>query len=417
MPFTSLPRQKIYKLHYIDFIIDVIKGNFNSNKSIKDLEDKLVHYLNTKYVKLLFRGRLGIYLAVKSIIDNNKNEIIMSPYTIFDVVNMVICAGGKPVFIDIDLDHFSPNLNEINKYYNNKTAAILVTHMHKSVKNLFEINEFCKQKNIKLIEDAAIAFGASLNKKKLGTIGNIGIYSFSMFKFVSSFNGGAIVTQDSDIYKKILDELSTFKKSTPINFIKKFIYGLLIDIVTINFIFQFFTSPIFRFGFLNKIRIINNFTKNDPNPFFLKKLPDNYKLLISNHQAKSIDKQLKNVKYNYSIRKSFFKTYYEELKDIDEIMIPTYNENYSDPYINFPILYNKRNELLKFLFLNKRDIGFYFYRNCNEINFFKDYFNSKIINIKKINEQLIILPTYSRYSYTNVKKNIDLIKLFFNKKN
>ena len=60
------------------------------------------------------------HAVVNGNVNNNKNEIIMSPYTIFDVVNMVICAGGKPVFLDIDLDSFSPDLKEIKKYYNNK---------------------------------------------------------------------------------------------------------------------------------------------------------------------------------------------------------------------------------------------------------------------------------------------------------
>jgi len=166
-----LPRQKIYKLHYFDFLIDIIKGNFDSGESISKLENQLIDYLNIKYVKSLFRGRLGIYLAVKSIINNNKNEIIMSPFTIFDVVNMVICAGGKPIFVDIDIDSFSSNLQEIKKYHTAKTAGIIVTHMHLCVKNIIEVYNFCKKNDIKLIEDAAIAFGASLNKKKLGTKG------------------------------------------------------------------------------------------------------------------------------------------------------------------------------------------------------------------------------------------------------
>jgi len=414
---SLLPRQKIYKLHYFDFLIDIIKGNFNSNKSIKELEDQLVNYLKIKYVKLLFRGRIGIYLSVKSIINKNRNEIIMSPFTIFDVVNMVICAGGKPVFVDIELDSFSSNINEIKKYYNENTAGIIVTHMHVCFKYINEIKEFCTKNDIKLIEDAAIAFGASINKKKLGTIGDIGVYSFSMFKFVSSFNGGAIVTQDKDIYKKIISELNTFKKSKPRNLINKFAYGLIIDIATYNFVFRFFTNWIIRFGFLRKIKLINQFIKNDPSPFYLQQIPQEYKLLISNHQAKSIQKQLVNIENNYLTRKLFFKMYYEGLKDIDELIIPIYEKNDCDAYINFPILYRNRDKLLQYLFLNKRDIGFYFYRNCNEIKFFEKYFNPNIKNIKKINEQLIILPTYSKYDYYNVNKNIELIKLFFQKNN
>ena len=101
----SLPRQKIYKLHYTNFIKDIFVGKFLKGNDISNLENDLKKYLNIKNVSLLFRGRLGIYLAVKSIINHDKNEIILPPFTIFDVVNMVICAGGKPVFIDVNLEN------------------------------------------------------------------------------------------------------------------------------------------------------------------------------------------------------------------------------------------------------------------------------------------------------------------------
>ena len=91
----SLPRQKIYKLHFINFIKDFFLRKFTKGNNILPLENDLKKYLNIKNVKLLFRGRLGIYLAIKSIISNEKNEIIIPPLTIFDVVNMVVCAGGN----------------------------------------------------------------------------------------------------------------------------------------------------------------------------------------------------------------------------------------------------------------------------------------------------------------------------------
>ena len=83
----------------------------------------------------------------------DKNEIILPPFTIFDVVNMVICAGGKPVFIDVNLENFSPKLEEIKKYYNVKTAGIILTHMHKCADEIYNIHDFCKNNKIKLINE------------------------------------------------------------------------------------------------------------------------------------------------------------------------------------------------------------------------------------------------------------------------
>ena len=163
----SLPRQKIYKLHYANFIKDIFIGKLLKGNDISNLENDLKKYLNIKNVSLLFRGRLGIYLAVKSIITHDKNEIILPPFTIFDVINMVVCAGGKPVFIDVKLENFSPKLEEIKKYYNDKTAGIILTHMHKCADEIYNIRDFCQSNKIKLIEDAAIGFGVSIKQNHL----------------------------------------------------------------------------------------------------------------------------------------------------------------------------------------------------------------------------------------------------------
>ena len=73
-------------------------------KSLSIFLDKNFNFKNSITVS---QGRIGIYLAVKAIIDENKKEIILSPYTVFDVVNMVICAGGVPIFADIDFPNLS----------------------------------------------------------------------------------------------------------------------------------------------------------------------------------------------------------------------------------------------------------------------------------------------------------------------
>ena len=99
-------------------------------------------------------------------------------------------------------------------------------------------------------------------------------------------------------------------------------------------------------------------------------MPEHYKLNISDYQARCIKDQLPEVDKNYYKRKIFFKTYYDGLNDIKELKIPLYEQNVEDPYISFPILYNERDKLIKFMFLNNRDIAHYFYRNCIEKYFY-----------------------------------------------
>ena len=106
----------------------------------------------------------------------------MSPFTIFDVVNMVICAGGTPVFCDVEKKSITISLDYIKRVYDDEVAAILITHTHLMNVNLDKISNFAKEKNIILIEDCAISFGTKINKQLIGTIGDI---SFLVLEYLN----------------------------------------------------------------------------------------------------------------------------------------------------------------------------------------------------------------------------------------
>ena len=105
------PRQKIY-----DFsIFEPLKILFGKKINEKKLSSFFEENFGFRKTLTVSHNRMGIYLAVRALINQNKNEIILSPYTIIDVVNMVICAGGKPIFADIDFPSITISTNEISK--------------------------------------------------------------------------------------------------------------------------------------------------------------------------------------------------------------------------------------------------------------------------------------------------------------
>ena len=95
----------------------------------------------------------------------------------------------------------------------------------------------------------------------------------------------------------------------------------------------------------------------------------------------------------------------------DEVFV----ESDSNGWINFPIFYKHRDSLLRFLFLNNRDIAIYFYRNCNQLDIFKEYKNENLKNINEVVNEIIILPTYPKYEAEQIYTNIKLIKKYFQK--
>ena len=272
-----------------------------------------------------------------------------------------------------------------------------------------------KKKKILLIEDCAISFGTNKNGKLIGTIGDISFFSFGVFKFISSLNGGMILAKNNEIFSKICKEHEAFKALDYKMIFKNYFKSLFISIATNNIIFKYFSSLVIKFGYINKIKLINNFSKNDPGPYLQKQLPISYKKRISNSQCARILNQLPFYYNDFNKRIRNAKLYYNNLKDIDQLTIPEFEESECNGWINFPILYKDRNSLLKYLFLNNRDIAMYFYRDCNQLNIFKEYKNNDLKNIAEVVKEIIILPTYPKYQEQQILMNIKIIRKYFNK--
>src|SRR4029077_9946535 len=120
-------------------------------------------------------ARVGIYLAIKHLIRKGQ-KVVLSPYTISDVVNMVLCAGGIPLFADIE-EGGSCNIDadaviDLLEIEDN-IGAVMVTHFYGLVCNIAPILTACRAKGIPLIEDAAQAFGASLDGKPAGALADV----------------------------------------------------------------------------------------------------------------------------------------------------------------------------------------------------------------------------------------------------
>ena len=137
-----LPRQKIYKIFYLDFLLSLFTFNLKKFDKVNKLENKINNLTGNKYGLAVNRGRVGAYLAIKAIVTPDKNKIILSPFTIFDIVNMVICAGGTPVFADVDKETLTIDYNNIKKNYSDDVAGIMITHNHKLNKLLFVVRHY-----------------------------------------------------------------------------------------------------------------------------------------------------------------------------------------------------------------------------------------------------------------------------------
>ena len=167
----TLPRQKIYKFDIFLLIKSILNFDFffHSDLIQEKLEKIIARFVKVKFCTLVPRGRVGLKFILNFIRGKNslKNEVLMSPFTIFDVVNMVISENLKPDFFDINKHDFSINLNNLKKRINKNTLALILTHYHIEPLEYDKIVNYCKIKDIFLIEDRAIAFRKSQKKRKV----------------------------------------------------------------------------------------------------------------------------------------------------------------------------------------------------------------------------------------------------------
>lgn len=177
----------------------------NERKGIwkaKELEKSIEDFTGAKHCHFVSSGTAAVYAGIAACGIGLGDEVIVPPYTFLATIEAVMFAGAVPVFAEID-ETICLSPESIRKAITPKTKAIALVHMCGAIGHIEEILQICKEHNLILIEDSAQALGATYKGQHAGTFGKVGCYSFDFFKVVTSGEGGAIVTNDSQIYKNV----------------------------------------------------------------------------------------------------------------------------------------------------------------------------------------------------------------------
>jgi perosamine synthetase len=413
--FGPNPKNRLYTNlnSYLTFLSYILVARLGQDKKEIDLfEKKLSERFSSDHAICVYQCRLGIYLAVKALIKPGQ-EVILSPYTIVDVINMVIFAGGRPVFADVDHPTCNISVAEVERLITPNTGAVLITHLHGLAAEAHRIKEICDRSNIPMIEDAAQSFGVKEHGKPVGTIGDVGVFSFEMHKNVPTWLGGVVVTNRQDVAKKIRTELEDFSHPSLPGITQKVKKGLIHDLASIPVLFQFLTYPLLRYSYLNDVEFINNKVRRKPQESKpATELPDIYKSQFTPLQASLGLSQIQNVDRDIKTRIEYAHIYYEGLKDIDGLIMPPIRADGSHTYLWFPVLYFQRDDLLRYMFEQGRDIAAGHFTSTADSPRFEEFYRD-CPNSKKVEKELLYLPTYPRYSRHEVEKNIEVISKYF----
>lgn len=188
---------ELYQKEFEDAALKVLRsGWYILGNEVSAFEDEFAKYVGAKYCVGLASGLDALWIAMRLLGICAGDEVLVQGNTYIATVMGITMNGATPVFVEPD-EHFGMDVDKIEKLINEKTKAILVTHLYGMASDMDEIVRICKKYNLKLVEDCAQAHGAMYKGKKVGTFGDIGCFSFYPSKNLGSFgDAGAVVVND-----------------------------------------------------------------------------------------------------------------------------------------------------------------------------------------------------------------------------
>ena len=172
-------------------------------KKTREFEKMICDYTNSKYCSVVSNGTVSLFIALYALGIKQGDEVIVPNYTMIATPNAVKLCNANPILVDIERNSLCLDINEVKKKINNKTKAVIHVSINGRAGDLDILTELCAKYNIYLIEDAAQSFGSFYKGKHLGNYGIIGCFSFSVPKIITTGQGGALITNDEELYKKI----------------------------------------------------------------------------------------------------------------------------------------------------------------------------------------------------------------------
>jgi hypothetical protein len=173
-------------------------------KQTSILEQMICEFTGALYCIMTTSGTSAIMLALLSLNIGRGDDVIVPNYTMIATINAIKIVGANPVIVDVESTTGTISVEIIKKNITSNTKAVLHVSLNNRTYQLNEIFDYCSNNNIILIEDAAQSLGCKLNGKHIGTYGKIGCFSLSTPKIISTGQGGFLLTDDNDLYKKIL---------------------------------------------------------------------------------------------------------------------------------------------------------------------------------------------------------------------
>lgn len=366
--YTSQREYESKKNEFDKAIFDVIsRGISTLGPEVKDFEKAIQDFTGAKHAIAVASGTDALVLSSDILGFKNGKEVITSPFTFLASTSCIARHGGKPVFVDIDEETFDLDVNQVESKITDNTVGILPIHLFAQMANMDKIMSIAKKHDLKVLEDAAEAFGMrwkgnGTEYRHSGTIGDMGIFSFFPTKTLGAYgDGGMIVTND--------DKLAEMARSYRVHgATKKYHYEHL--------------------GYNSRLDTI---------------------------QAAVLLVKLKYMNETIKKRETIANWYIDSLKDVEGITLPIIKGDQKPVYYVFNILAEKRDELAEYLKKNEVQFSIYYPKPLHLQKCFEylGYKKGDFPVAERTCEKVLALPIYPEITEEEVDFVCTTIKNFY----
>lgn len=327
----------------------------NNGPFHQEFEKQLAIYLGVKYISVFSNGTLALMTALQAL--NIKGEVITTPYTFVATPNSLIWNNITPVFCDIDPIYGNIDADKIEALITPGTTAIMPVHVYGNPCDVEKIENIAKKHNLKVVYDAAHAFGVKKNEDSILNFGDLSILSFHATKTFNTIEGGAIISHDAETKTRI-DNLKNFGIVDEVTVVEPGINAKMNELQC-------------AFGLLQLKEIEANISKR-------KQITLHYRRLLKEVKGIRFLDDVSDVKHNYSYFPIFIDEYYPISRDD---------------------LYEKLKE-------NNIYARRYFYPLVSTFKPYNTYRSSDLGNLHyalKLSDQVLCLPIFSDLKEDKVK--------------
>lgn len=381
-----------------------------SNSLVPEFEKAYANFISTKEAVSFTNCRSALYFALKALNFNKGDEVILPAFTFWVEVEIVILAGLKPVFVDVELETLNIDPSKIEAAITPKTRAILFAHLNGLPVDMGVVMETAKRHNLRVIEDCARACGSRFRNQRVGSF-DIGCFSFGYGKSFYGFGGGMITSNDSSFINSLRILKREFKEIPIRDLYKNIIKGCILKFANSLTLHRFTLFPFAYKYMMNEERPYDSWFEVKKLP--INSVPDAFSIDMFNIQAKMGHRQIKSIDKSNLIRKEHMRTLRKELSGIEGLQLPPDPSDRENVCVHFVVHTKRKQELQGYLLNNRIDAQDESAEAVTQLKRYSDYVSKEYPNAEKLNNQVIYLPCHPIMTKNDVLYVAKKVKEFY----